>query len=262
MASQEGCHNPSYIPSLSQRLFTIAQFVPRQSRLADIGSDHALLPTWLAMQKRITFAIAGELNDGPYEAAKKQVELTGVKDIVNVRQGDGLSIVRKNEVDVITIAGMGGALITSILDHGKDKLENVARLVLQPNVASDQVRRWLLDHHWLLQEEKIIKEDGRFYEILVAEPVENRDQALMPYKQPSALNNHEEMMLMQIKMGPWLLRNVNDVFFEKWEYEADKLRHICAQIERSTSASEAMQEKKRELENILEVITCLQMHKP
>lgn len=44
---------------LSNRLETIAKWVPDGARLADIGSDHALLPLYLAQRGMISFAVAG-----------------------------------------------------------------------------------------------------------------------------------------------------------------------------------------------------------
>ncbi|MCL6458954.1 MAG: class I SAM-dependent methyltransferase, partial [Gorillibacterium sp.] len=153
---------------LSKRLQMIADHVPSESRLADIGSDHALLPVYLVTQGKVPFAVAGEVNPGPFQAAVKQVQAAGLEQIIRVRKGDGLAVLEPEEVNVVTIAGMGGSLIASILASSTDKLRHVERLILQPNVAEDQVRRFLIDHHWLLIDEEIIEEDGKIYEILVA----------------------------------------------------------------------------------------------
>ena len=120
-------------------------------------------------------AIAGEVNPGPYDAAVKQVIESGMTEVISVRRGDGLNVLSVGEADVITIAGMGGGLIAAILDRGIDKLTGVRRLVLRPNVGEDILRKWLYSHGWVLIEEWILEEDGKIYEVLVAEPSHTTD---------------------------------------------------------------------------------------
>ena len=45
---------------LSKRLATVGDLIPRGSRLADIGSDHAYLPVALMLENKLSFAVAGE----------------------------------------------------------------------------------------------------------------------------------------------------------------------------------------------------------
>ena len=59
---------------LSQRLAAVGDFVPESARLADIGSDHAYLPVALILRGKIEYAVAGEVVQGPYESARKQVK--------------------------------------------------------------------------------------------------------------------------------------------------------------------------------------------
>jgi tRNA (adenine22-N1)-methyltransferase len=154
---------------LSKRLMEVAKFVPQGVCVADIGADHGKLLVYLAGQKKITSGIAGELNRGPWKNASAFVHKTGHQSLIDVRLGNGLEVIDE-KVDVIVIAGMGGALIASILEDGQAKLKSTRRLILQPNIGENRLRKWLEEHHWQLVEEEIVQEDGIYYEILVAEP--------------------------------------------------------------------------------------------
>lgn len=155
---------------LSKRLQQVADFVPNGVRFADIGSDHAYLPVYLAESGRIHYAVAGEINDGPFESAKRTVEETGYGERIDVRKGNGLAVLKAGEVNVIAIAGMGGGTIVEILSAGRDKLAGVTRLILQPMVDGDRLRRWLHTNGWRIVEEEIVLDDQILYEILAAEP--------------------------------------------------------------------------------------------
>lgn len=246
--------------NLSYRLKRIADKVPTGSRLADIGSDHALLPTYLCQSDRISFAVAGELNEGPWEAAKKQVADSGLEDRIEVRRGNGLAVVAADEVDVVTVAGMGGSLIANILTEGRGKLSGVRRLILQPNVAEDQVRRWLYQENWFLADEEILQEDGKIYEILTADRVANaieRNRELYRERQIGGQAKADRELLF--RMGPHLLERPNEAFMRKWERELRNMERIYGEL--SYSDAEASRVKRteiqRQMETIMEVLRCL-----
>jgi tRNA (adenine22-N1)-methyltransferase len=216
---------------LSKRLERVSHFVLEGSVMADIGSDHAYLPCYLGLKNIIKKGIAGEITDGPFLSAKEQVAHDGLTDLIEVRKGDGLSVLNENEAEVITICGMGGSLITSILEKGKDKLGNAKRLILQPNVGAKTVRKWLLKENWVITNEDIIKEDGKIYEILVADRIGEQ-----PY------SNQIDAELL---FGPFLLKNQNEAFKEKWAGEVKQWKAILAQMENSQGT--AAETKRKEL---------------
>ena len=55
---------------LPPRLRLIAGWVPEGAYLADVGTDHGYLPTWLRLQGKIRGAVASDLRPGPLERAK------------------------------------------------------------------------------------------------------------------------------------------------------------------------------------------------
>ncbi|WP_342480495.1 class I SAM-dependent methyltransferase [Paenibacillus sp. FSL L8-0340] len=248
---------------LSNRLQLVLEQIPTGSKLADIGSDHALLPVAALRSGKAVSAIAGEVNPGPYEAARRGVAEAGLGKQIEVRRGDGLEVLEPGEADSISIAGMGGALIAAILDRGKSlgKLAGVKLLALQPNVGEDILRRWLLNNHWVLTAEHILEEDGKIYEILTAVPDGEAagitNEQLYRERQLAGGNMvcSKELLL---QMGPWLLQAPNAVFTAKWQSEIAKLEGILASLSRSEleSAEEKRSRITAQITTILEVLKC------
>ncbi|WP_374724599.1 tRNA (adenine(22)-N(1))-methyltransferase [Calidifontibacillus erzurumensis] len=231
---------------LSKRLKKVSNEIPPGSKLADIGSDHAYLPCYAVLEGLAVYAVAGEVNEGPYQSAKKQVEKLKLEDRIKVRKGDGLEVLQNGEVSVITIAGMGGILISEILETGKEKLEGVKRLILQPNVGAKNVRRWLIENGWELIKEHILEEDQKIYEILVAE----RGNPLAPYQ--------NEKLESALLLGPFLMKEKNEVFIKKWTYELAKWKKIMKQLENAVLNDETIEKREKIMNKIAIVEEVLQ----
>lgn len=203
---------------LSQRLQKVADLVEEGARLADIGSDHAYLPAKLILKQRINFAVAGEVAKGPFENEQAEIKQLGLENKIIARLGDGLAAIKAaDQIDTITIAGMGGSLIASILDHGQEKLGSVKRLILQPNVGENRVRQWLAAHRWQILQEELVAEDGHIYEIIMAEPSVC----------PVAYNQRE------LLFGPLLIEQGGPVFQEKWLAEQKRLEKVLQNIQQA-----------------------------
>ena len=198
---------------ISKRLELVASFVPQGAVLLDVGSDHAYLPIDLVERGQIEGAIAGEVVEGPYQSAVKNVEAHGLKEKIQVRLANGLAAFEEaDQVSVITIAGMGGRLIATILEEGLDKLASVERLILQPNNREDDLRIWLQGNDFQIVAESILEEAGKFYEILVVEA------------------GQMKLSASDVRFGPFLSKEISPVFVQKWQKEAAKLEFALGQI--------------------------------
>lgn len=203
---------------LSARLACVASLVSAGARVADIGSDHAYLPAALVLDGKIDFAIAGEVVKGPYENAVHEIKDHQLEGKVIPRLADGLAAIEPaDKVDTITIAGMGGSLIASILEKDKNKLTGIKRLVLQPNVGESQLREWLMNNHYQIMNEKIIEEDNHIYEIIVAEP------SVVPFRYSK----------YELDFGPFLLENKGPVFRKKWQEYLQREAHVIDQMQKA-----------------------------
>lgn len=93
---------------LGSRLKTVADFVPPKSIIADIGTDHGYLPIELVKSGKCTKAIAGDVNEGPYLAAKRSVRDAGLLSKIDIRLGSGLSILQKMKlISPFSVAWVG-----------------------------------------------------------------------------------------------------------------------------------------------------------
>lgn len=152
---------------LSRRLETAAQWAPSGARLCDVGTDHATLPIWLLEQGRVTAAIATDIRSGPLDRARRNVERYGYADRVQLRLCDGLAAVQPEEVDTVTICGMGGKMMISILAAAPWTSSGVT-LILQPMKAAGELRQWLIGHGYTIQEERTLWEEGHWYPLILA----------------------------------------------------------------------------------------------
>ncbi|MFZ5946081.1 MAG: tRNA (adenine(22)-N(1))-methyltransferase [Bacillota bacterium] len=186
---------------LSKRLNTIAGFVPLGTAAADIGTDHALLPCYLIQEKISPFAVAVDVSEGPFQAAQKQVCSLLLADRVSVRLGNGLEPIEPGEVQTVTIAGMGGASMVKILNKGSFVVSQLQRIILQPNVAAENIRHWALENSWNIIDEELVLEDERFYEIIVLEPgyMDIKDDTLL-FIGPKLLEKYHILLVDYLKL--------------------------------------------------------------
>ncbi|MDQ0205557.1 tRNA (adenine(22)-N(1))-methyltransferase [Alkalicoccobacillus murimartini] len=225
---------------LSNRLKTVAGYVQHLKKIADIGSDHAYLPSYLCLNQPAMHAIAGEVSEGPLQAARAQVAELEIEHRIDVRKGSGLAVISRGEVEGITIAGMGGALITSILEDGKSKLEGVTRLVLQPNNAARSIRIWLLENDWRLVKEEILLENEKYYEILVAEPGTDRLR-------------YEEDRDKKLLFGPHLMVERNEAFQKKWLGEQENWRRVLMSLKQGKE-QEALYKREQQIQKQIQLV--------
>jgi tRNA (adenine22-N1)-methyltransferase len=140
-------------------------------RVADVGTDHALLPIALYARGRSHSPILSDARPGPLEKARANIARLLPGAVFDLRLGDGLAPYARGEADVVVIAGMGGRLIADILSADAEKSRSFGRFVLQPRNASDKLRLRLGELGFAVTDEALAEEGGRICEIIRASPV-------------------------------------------------------------------------------------------
>jgi tRNA (adenine22-N1)-methyltransferase len=155
---------------LSKRLQAVADLVTRGNRVADVGCDHAYTSIYLAEQGISPHIIAMDVNQGPIDRAKENIIRYGYDDRIETRKSDGLKKLQVDEADTILIAGMGGGLVIKILSERMEVMNSISEIILQPQSDIHKVRYMLAENNFLITEENMIKEDGKFYVMMKAVP--------------------------------------------------------------------------------------------
>ncbi|WZL77662.1 class I SAM-dependent methyltransferase [Eubacteriales bacterium mix99] len=156
--------------ALDGRLKAIADAVPKSHKVADIGTDHGYVPLALLQDHRIEYAVAADISTGSLNKAERLIRLHHMEYCMETRLGDGLSVLAPWEADTIIITGMGGLLISDILEKGEAVARTASVLVLQPMTAQEELRRWLISNEYGIADEELVQEGRRIYEILIAAP--------------------------------------------------------------------------------------------
>ena len=161
--------------------------------------------------------------------------------IIETRIGSGLKVISPGEIDTVVIAGMGGLLISSILEDGADVLEYVHRLVLQPMGNTDIVRKWLTDNGFAIEGESLVKEGRHIYEIIVARP-----------GYPEVSDN------IHYEIGLKLIENRDPLFKEFVGIKIKKAQNIINRLknEKTRNAQKVMEEFSIKLNKYHEVLRC------
>ncbi|MBQ4119153.1 MAG: SAM-dependent methyltransferase [Clostridia bacterium] len=152
---------------LSLRLKTIASLVPIGARVCDVGTDHARLPIYLKQNNIANSVIATDLNEKPLKFAKENIEKSGVSGI-SLRLCDGLSAVENGEADTVIVAGIGGEVISEILENCCWIKSNSVTLILQPTTSPEVLRKTLIQSGFDILTEIPLFENGKIYSIMTA----------------------------------------------------------------------------------------------
>jgi len=151
--------------------------------LADVGTDHAYLPVWLAKEGLIRSAVATDIRPGPLARARANIARFGVSNLVSARLSDGLDRIEPCEAEDIVIAGMGGLMMVHILERAPWLKETGRRLILQPMTKAEELRGFLVREGFFVMQEQAAEENGHVYSVMQVSycPQEQQEEDLFYY---------------------------------------------------------------------------------
>ena len=153
--------------TVSLRLKKIIEFTGKCGVVADIGTDHALVPVYLVENGLCERVYASDIRPLPLKRASEYVISRGLSDKITLILSDGLQNI-PDDTDVVIIAGMGGEMISEIMSS--DKSHKSAKYVLQPMTAVEDLRSYLYRNGFMILDEDIVCEHSneKLYSVMIA----------------------------------------------------------------------------------------------
>lgn len=182
---------------LSKRLQTVAALVSYPV-VADIGTDHGYVPIYLHKIGKVQKAFACDVRKGPLEKAQQNIFLYQAQDFIETRLGSGLVPLQPGEAETAVIAGMGGMLTIRILEDSPQVVASLKELILSPQLDVDQVRRYLHSIGFTIETEQMVKEDGKYYNIMRCIPGEEKYNQEIDYLYGKRLLLEKEPLLKEL----------------------------------------------------------------
>lgn len=220
---------------LSLRMETIVSMVSKGNRVCDVGCDHGFVDIALVKRGISPTAVAMDVNEGPLKRADEHIVEEMLGDRIRTVLSDGLNRYIIGEADSLIIAGMGGPLMIRILSEEKEKTDSFAELILSPQSQISDVRIFLYENGFVIDDENMVFEDGKYYVVMHVVPGEG------------AINACEA------SYGPVLIKKSEDIFRQYIDNLIDKHNKLLCQLAEApkTSANEA---RKKELKEELKLL--------
>jgi tRNA (adenine22-N1)-methyltransferase len=261
----------------------VAELVQPCKSIADVGCDHGYIAMELVRSNVCRHVIAMDINSGPLDRAKQNIVEYDMQDYIETRLSDGVSALQMGEAEGIICAGMGGRLVLSILEQGKELVSGMKQVILQPQSELAEVRSYLRKKGYLIDKEDLVYEDGKYYPMMRALPgafgrlewqigghLEQKCKksgvhrnGIPAYRQPftiSEISREEVQRLTRVQdtYGPCLLTMAHPILKRYLLWQKGNLENLRENLLRQEQTTDRQQSRVAELdEKLSDIVFCL-----
>ena len=191
---------------LPKRLETIANIVPLNSNIIDIGCDHGLLDIYLCQKGISQKIIASDINKSALSNAIANIKKEKLERSIETRLGDGLNTIKESDqINTAIISGMGAHTIVGILKNNLNNLKKINTIIIQSNTKNYFLRKEITKLNYLIADEKIVKDKDKIYIII------------------KFIQGKRKYSRRELYFGPILLKENSKLFQEYQHKELEKL---------------------------------------
>lgn len=224
--------------NLSTRLEKVLGQINDAKIVADIGTDHAYLPIAIIASKKAELVYAADINAKPLLSAQTNIEKFGYQNQIFTVLSNGLEFIKndfQNELDYVTISGLGTQTILSILKNDSSRIKNY---VICSNTDISQLRAWVNDQNYKIEFEDFFEDYKVNYWLITI----------------SKKNIKSKLTEQEIRFGQKVYFENNHLYKQYLQSEIVKLEKIISQIKNDDQRVAELRQQQKEIEVYLNEI--------
>lgn len=150
---------------ITKRLENIANLVEKGKSVIDIGTDHGLVPLYLAKNNISKDIIATDISAKSLKKLEDELD-KNLENIIKTEVCDGLDGIDIKENQIAIIAGMGAITIIDILSKDIDKVRKLEYVICEGNIGNEKLRKFLNENNFIIDRDFLIKDGRKHYDII------------------------------------------------------------------------------------------------
>ncbi len=148
-----------------KRLMDIINLIDKGKNVIDIGTDHGLVPLYLAKNGISEDILATDISEKSLEKLKLALD-EDTKKIIRTKVTDGFKNIEKAHNQIAIIAGMGANTIMDIIKDSLDFAINLDYMILASNINTEKLRIFLSENDFEIINDFLSYENDKYYDII------------------------------------------------------------------------------------------------
>lgn len=218
-----------------KRLLAIVNLIEKNKKVIDIGTDHGLVPLYLAKNDISKEILATDISENSLSKLVDSLDEETSK-YIKTMVTDGFDGIKKDDNQVAIIAGMGANTIMEIIEKNLDFAQNLDYMILASNIGNEKLRAFLLENSFEIMEDFLVYENKKYYDIIKA-----------------SFGKKEAYDLSEIYFGRDNIEKRSPLLKEKLDQDYKKNKIFLKEIKENSKDKKAEERIEERLEAIREV---------
>ncbi len=151
---------------ITKRLEKIANLVEEGKSVIDIGTDHGLVPLYLAKKEISKDILATDISKKSLQKLEDKLD-NDFKKIIKTKVCDGLDGIDIKKGQIAIVAGMGAVTIIEILSKNIEKVRKLDYIICEGNIGNEKLRKFLNENNFYIDKDFLIKDGRKHYDIIM-----------------------------------------------------------------------------------------------